>query len=288
VFIMTIQNQLNIANSMKMLQVNNSQSNNAARNLASGNRINRAADDAAGLAVSMKMLTQIGGNSQAVRNVNDGISLIQTAEGALSQTNTMVGRLHMLSVQASNGLLNSTQRGFIQMEVDQILSEINRTAEATDFNGIRPLNGSLAGDNALTLQIGDRDGEMQRFDININSMSAASIGLAGFNVSTQAGAMNALNGTHHATFAISEQRAALGAMQNRLEHTAMSLITTNENMLAANSRIKDADMADEMIRHTTGNVLRQASLALMSHAREQTQGILGLLNDSRQGTTFRA
>jgi flagellin len=281
---MTVRNQLNAASMMSRLAVNNNQVNNSSRNLASGLRVNRAADDAAGLAISMKMQTRIESTHQAIRNANDGISLVQTAEGALEGTHAMLGRLQILSVQAANGTLNDTQRSFIQMEVDNIMSEINRTAESTDFNGIRMLNGSLSGDGALSLQVGAQNGEQVEIDIEIDAMTTAGLGLAGNNVSTQQAARDSIGTSHDAIALVSAQRANLGAVQNRLEHTVNSLITTNENMTAANSRIVDADMAREMINHTRDNILQQSSIALLAHSFNKVAegGIWAIMN---QGAT---
>ena len=284
---MTIQNNLSAVSAMNKLMINANQTRNNMQQLASGSRINRAGNDPAGLAVAMKMQTQIGGTDMAVRNANDGIGLIQTAEGALSETHTMLSRLKMLSVQSSSGLLSSDQRSFIQMEADQIMSEINRISQATDFNGIRPLNGSLAGDGGMVLQIGDRNGEPQQATVNINNMSSAAIGLAGFNISTQNGALNALGLTDNAVNTVSEQRASLGAMQNRLEHTVNSLINTSENLTAAKSRIADADMASSVIENTKNNILRQASLAMLAHAVEQPKGLSTLWDSAAPPRSFR-
>jgi flagellin len=276
---MTIQNNLNAMSALNRLTVSNNQMRTSSASIASGSRINSAANDAAALAISSRMSSQIGGTNQAIRNSLDGISLIQTAESALNSTHAMLGRLQMLSVQSANGILNDTQRGFLQMEADHILSEINRVASATDFNGINLLDGSLSGSNAMRLQIGSNNAREQSFVINIGGMSSHAIGLSGFNISTAQNALNAINSTNSAIDMVSGQRAALGAVQNRLEHTVNSLTNTNENTIAANSRISDTDMASQMINYTTSNILRQVSIAMLAHSINQPQGMLGLVNN---------
>jgi flagellin len=245
--------------------------------IASGSRINSAADDAAGLAISAKMQAQIGGTNMAVRNALDGISMIQTAEGGLHATHDMLGRVQMLSVQAANGTLNDTQRGFIQMEIDQLMSEINRVSSSTNFNGIKLLDGSLSARNGgLNLQIGARSG--QQLNVSINSMSASALGMRGVNVLTQGNAVNAIGSSKNAISLVSGERASLGAMQNRLEHTVSSLINSNENMIAAQSRIADTDMASAIIENTKGRLLQQVAVSMLAHSLQGSQGVLGLLN----------
>ncbi|MDR2558468.1 MAG: flagellin [Oscillospiraceae bacterium] len=282
-------------------------------NIASGSRINRASADAAGLAIAMKMRTQIGGTGQALRNVADGMSLLQTAEGALGGTQTMLGRIEMLSLQAANGTLTNEQRGFIQQEIDQIKSEINRVASATNFNGINLLDGSLSAQNGglelvvdennadipadtdingdleaavkpetgLTLQIGANGVADQRVNIEIEAMSSRALRISGLDVTTAGNALNAINDAARASAAVSEQRAALGAAQNRLEHTANNLITTSYNMTASKSRIADADMAAEIIALTANNIKQQAQIAMMSHDFKNSKGVWNqLLNNT--------
>ena len=255
------------------------QAGKASGNIASGSRINRAAADAAGLAIAMKLGSQVGGTGQAVRNVYDGISLLQTAEGALGGTQEMLGRINELSVQASSGTLNDEQRGFIQMEIDQLKSEIDRVAGSTNFNGINLLDGSRSNANGgLTFQIGANGSEEQRFDVSIESMNSRALGLAALDVRTMNGASDAISMAEKAGTMVSEQRASLGAAQNRLEHTANSLITSSENLTAAQSRIADADMAIEMIALAKNNILQQASVAMLAHKINEPQGMLALLN----------
>jgi flagellin len=258
-------------------------------NIASGSRINRAAADAAGLAIAMKMKSQVGGTGQAIRNVADGISLIQTAEGALGGTQTMLGRMEMLSLQAANGTLTDEQRGFIQLEIDQIKSEINRVSSATNFNNINLLDGSLSRRNGgLALQIGADGVADQRLDVEIEAMSARALGVAGLDVRTAASARDAVGMAGRANAMVSEQRASLGANQNRLEHTANNLITSSYNMTAAQSRIADADMAAEIIALTSNNIKQQAQIAMMAHGLKSSQGVWAQLLNQGTPVSFRA
>jgi len=260
------------------LSVSSNQAGKAQRNIASGSRINRAADDAAGLAISMKMNAQIGGTGQAIRNVADGMSLLQTAEGALGSTQTMLGRMETLSLQASNGTLTDAERGFIQAEIDQIKSEINKVSGSTNFNNINLLDGSLSKENGgLTMQIGADDASENRLNVEMGAMNTNALGISGLNVTSAEGALNAIGSVNNALNMVSEQRAYLGVTQNRLEHTANSLITASENLTASQSRIADADMATEMMEYMTQNILNQAQTAMLAHKINEPQGILQLL-----------
>jgi flagellin len=267
---------MNIAN---RLGAGTNLANRASNNIASGSRINRAANDAAGLAIAMKMQSQIGGSGQAIRNVADGMSLIQTAEGALGGTQAMLGRVEMLSLQAANGTLTDTQRGFIQMEIDQIKSEINRTANATNFNNINLLDGSLSNRNGgLTLQIGADEAAENRLDVNIESMTSTALGIQNLDVRNSRSALDAIGSAGRAIGMVAEQRASLGATQNRLEHTASNLINSSYNLTASKSRIADTDIAKEMIEYTTRNIQNQASIALLAHQIKEPSSFMKLLN----------
>jgi flagellin len=261
------------------LAATSAQTGRTSANIASGSRINRAAADAAGLAIAMKMQSHIGGTGQAIRNVSDGMSLLQTAEGALGGTQEMLGRVEMLSVQAANGTLTDSQRGFIQMEIDQIKSEINRVASSTGFNGISLLDGSLSQKNGgITFQIGADNVPEERFDVEIEAMNSTAIGIAGLNVTTSQSAQSAIESAKRAISFVSEQRASLGAAQNRLEHTVNNLTTASENLTASKSRIADADMALEMTEYMRSNILQQAQIAMMAHKIREPQGLMQLLN----------
>lgn len=275
---MTIRNSLDAMSLANKLSVSSNQAGKSQRNIASGSRINRAADDAAGLAISMKMNAQIGGTGQAIRNVADGMSLLQTAEGALGSTQTMLGRMETLSLQASNGTLTDAERGFIQAEIDQIKSEINKVSGSTNFNNINLLDGSLSKENGgLTMQIGADDASENRLNVEMGAMNTNALGISGLNVMSADNALNAVGSVSNALNMVSEQRAYLGVTQNRLEHTANSLITASENLTASQSRIADADMATEMMEYMTQNILNQAQTAMLAHKINEPQGILQLL-----------
>ncbi|MCL2698386.1 MAG: flagellin [Oscillospiraceae bacterium] len=286
---MTVMNNLGAANTANKLKSTTNQLSKTQSNIASGSGINRAAADAAGLAIAMKMKAQIGGTGEAIRNVADGMSLLQTAEGALGGTQTMLGRMEMLSLQAANGTLNDEQRGFIQMEIDQIKSEINRVSSATNFNGINLLDGSVSQKNGgLTLQIGADGVADQRVDINIEAMNSRALGVSGLDVSTAAGALKAIDEAGRASVMVSEQRASLGAAQNNLEHTAENLITSSYNMTASKSRIADADIAAELISLASSNIKQQAQIAMMAHGLKNSQGVWQQLLNQGSPVSFKA
>ncbi|MCL2634344.1 MAG: flagellin [Oscillospiraceae bacterium] len=271
---------INAMGTINKLNTANSQMKSSSSSIASGTRLNSAADDASALAIAMKMQSQIGGTNQAIRNATSGISLIQIADGALGNTNAMVSRMKELSIQSANGIFGDTERGFMQLEIDQLMSEINRISSTTNYNGIKLLDGSLSGNNSFNLQIGANNASEQRLSININSMNANSIGLRGFNVSTVNGALSSIGMSDSAISLVSGQRASLGATQNRLEHTVNSLMTSNENQIAALSRISDADMAEEMINYTKNSVLKQTAIAMLAHQIREPQGMLSLLQQA--------
>ncbi|GEN50609.1 flagellin N-terminal helical domain-containing protein [Alkalibacterium pelagium] len=322
----------------RLTQANGSRGNSMAK-LSSGLRINRAGDDAAGLSISEKMKNQISGLNQATRNAQDGISLIQTAEGALNETHSILNRMRDLTVQAKNDTNTNEDRLAIQKEMDSLTEEIDRIAGQTQFNTKTLLNGDFAGDgNELSFQIGSNAG--QSIELNIGNMSATGLSLKVDNATLKvsnvvsedgqdaideaqedlvtaqealAAAIDAdANGDHSAlqeavtaaeeTLAaaqeaatvapdfdtvlntidsaitsVSTERANLGATQNRLEHTINNLTTTKENLSEANSRIRDVDMAEEMMEFTKNNILSQASTAMLAQANQMPQGVLQLL-----------
>lgn len=242
--------------------------------LSSGLRINKAGDDAAGLAISEKMRGQIGGLNQAVRNAQDGISLIQTAEGGLNETHSILNRMRELAVQSANDTNTDADRGEIQKEVTALSSEITRIAANTQFNGQELLDGTFT-----TKQFHIGANEDQTVTLSVLDMSAAATGLdvAKVNVSTQVGANDAIGFVDAAITKVSSERAMLGATQNRLDHTINNLTTTSENLTAAESRIRDVDMAKEMMNFTKNNILSQASTAMLAQANQMPQGVLQLL-----------
>jgi flagellin len=231
--------------------------------LSSGFRINRAADDAAGLAISEKLRGQIGGLDQARRNVQDGISLVQTAEGSLTEVHSMLQRVRELSVQFQNGTLATTDRNAITSEVRQLTDEIERIGTTAQFNGIQLLDGRTT---SVTFQVGANDRET--ISATLISLGARAGGIT--TASTLADIDRAIN-------AVSDQRATLGSVQNRLEHTYNNLSVYQENLSASESRIRDVDMAAEMVNFTKNNILQQAGTSMLAQAQQAPQAVLSLL-----------
>ncbi|WP_309088971.1 flagellin [Domibacillus sp.] len=269
---MRINHNIQALNAYRNLGNTNNATSKSLEKLSSGLRINRAADDAAGLAISEKMRSQVRGLDMAERNSLDAISLIQTAEGALASTHDILQRMRELAVQASNDTLEGTDRQAIQDEVTALTAEINRIAETTEFNQKKLLNGDL---QEATFQIGANAD--QTLALSIGNMDADTIGAGSLDFSTNAGAQAGISAIDTAIAKVSEQRSKLGAVQNRLEHTITNLQTANENLTAAESRIRDLDMAEEMTQFTRNNILNQAGQAMLAQANQLPQGILQLL-----------
>ncbi len=269
---MVVQHNLSAMNTSRQLNGVTSSLSKSTEKLSSGYRINRAADDAAGLSISEKMRSQIRGLNKASDNAQDGISLIQVAEGALNETHSILQRMNELATQAANDTNTSTDRKAIQQEVDQLTSEIDRIRSTTQFNTQNLLDGSFSKKN---LQIGSLSG--QSISISVSNMNATSLGVNGLKVSSFSGAGEAMSKIQAAIDKVSTQRSKLGALQNRLEHTINNLDTTSENTQAAESRIRDTDMADEMVQYSKNNILSQAGQSMLSQANQQTQGVLSLL-----------
>ena len=269
-------NNVEAQNAHRQLQMTNQHLSRTMEKLSSGLRINRAADDAAGLAVSEEMRTQIRGMRVASRNALDGVSLVQVADGALVGVNDMLQRVRDLAVQAANGTFSDQQRQNLDQEVQQVMSELARVAQDTEFNGIKILSGSVAtAQSAVTLQVGAQGGQVIAF--TIATMSASDLGVSGLAVSTAASATAALASIDAAIRSANAQRASLGAIQNRLEQTIYRLILTAENLQAAESRIRDADMAAEMIEFTKQQILQQSGTAMLAQANQAPQSVLQLL-----------
>jgi flagellin len=261
-------------NAHRNLGISSDNLGKAMEKLSSGLRINRAGDDAAGLAISEKLRSQVKGLNQAVRNSQDGISLIQTAEGALVETHSILQRIRELSVQAANGTLENDDRGQIQEEVAQLIEEVTRIATATQFNGKQLISGSFAT-SAITFQVGAN--ATQGIGLTIGAMDATALTIGALNVSTQTGADAAILSLDTAIAAVSSQRANLGAVQNRLEHTIANLGVAAENLAASESRIRDVDMALEMVNYTKQQILQQAGTAMLAQANTAPQAVLQLL-----------
>ena len=275
---MRINTNMSAMNTYSRLTSANAAKSGSLAKLSSGLRINKAGDDAAGLSISEKMKNQISGLTQATRNAQDGISLIQTAEGALNETHSILNRMRDLSVQASNGTNSAEDLTAIQDEITSLTTEVDRIATTTDFNGTKLLDGSLATAGAgVTLQIGANNTADEKMEVLIGDMSSAAdgLGLAALDVTADAAA--AIDTIDGAIDLVSAQRSKLGANQNRLEHTINNLTTTKENLSEANSRIRDVDMAEEMMSFTKNNILSQASTSMLAQANQMPQSVLQLL-----------
>lgn len=277
--IMRIQHNIAAMNSYRNLTNNNSALSKNLEKLSSGYRINRAGDDAAGLAISEKMRAQITGLEAAQKNANDAISLVQTAEGALTEVHSMLNRMVELSIQSANGTYDdAVDRANIQKEIRDLNAEIDRISQATNFNGINLLDGSYgAGTTSGTLQIGDTSDSFNQLKVTISATNTTSLGISTIDLSTQTGASAAVTLIKAAINTVSSIRGTLGATQNRLEHTINNLSVQTENITAAESRIRDVDMADEMMAYTKNNILVQASQAMLAQANMVPQGVLQLL-----------
>ncbi|POX35128.1 flagellin Hag [Bacillus sp. Ru63] len=278
---MRINHNIAALNTLNRLSSNNGASQKNMEKLSSGLRINRAGDDAAGLAISEKMRGQIRGLEMASKNSQDGISLIQTAEGALTETHSILQRVRELTVQAGNtGTQDATtDLQAIQDEIDNLLDEVDGISQRTAFNGKNLLDGTQT--NGFTFQIGANKG--QQLTVNIGDMSTAATGLdmlkADYKVTTATAANTdaLLTKVDSAINKVSSERGKLGAVQNRLEHTINNLSASGENLTAAESRIRDVDMAKEMSEFTKNNILSQASQAMLAQANQQPQNVLQLL-----------
>ncbi len=255
--------------------------------LSSGLRINRAADDAAGLAISEGLKSQVNGLNVAQRNAQDGISVIQTAEGALTEVHSILQRVRDLAVQAGNDSNNDDSRAAIKTEIDALGAELTRVAESTNFNGIKLLNGDKP---TLTFQVG-AGSEATEDQISVAMTNLSGLGAiigggpgagggtptTGLDVSTAAAALASIGTIDTEITKVSTARAGLGAAQNRFESTINSLAVSAENLSAAKSRITDTDMASEMVKYTASNILSQAGTAMLAQANQSTQGVLQLL-----------
>jgi flagellin len=269
---MVVQHNLQAMNSNRMLGLTQSTLSKSTEKLSSGYRVNRAADDAAGLAISEKMRRQIRGLTQASRNAQDGISMVQTAEGALNEVHDMLQRMNELAVQASNGTnVASQDKTYINLEVSQLIKEINDVANNTTFNGLSLLKAS----KTITLQIGSEKGHT--LAISLFKLTASGLGVNNVKVSTSATATSAISTIKAAINTLNQKRAKLGAYQNRLEHKIANLDNVVENTTAAESRIRDTDMATEMVKYSNANILQQAGQSMLAQSNQSNQGVLSLL-----------
>ena len=313
---MVVQHNLTAMNSQRMLNVTTGAQAKSTEKLSSGYKINRAADDAAGLSISEKMRRQIRGLTQASANASDGISCVQTAEGALNEVQDMLQRMNELAVKGENGTLTSTDRSYIASEVSQLMSEIDRVKQTTTFNEKSLLDGSFTN---VDLQVGAESTKNDKINVKITSMGTSKLAsatiktskltssliTAGMSASAAATAIvnkfkaygslsaaakaTATNEIKASMFAdlnywakaaikdVSQQRSDLGAIQNRLEHTIANLDNVVENTTAAESQIRDTDMANEMVKFSNNNILAQAGQAMLAQANQSNQGVLSLL-----------
>ena len=270
--IMVVQHNLSAINTNRQMGVVTNALQKSTEKLSSGYKINRAADDAAGLSISEKMRSQIRGLNKASDNAQDGISLIQVAEGALNETHSILQRMNELATQAANDTNTSVDRQSIKDEIKQLNEELDRISSTTQFNKQDLLTGGFSG----KLQVGALEG--QTMDVKISlAVSAKGLNVSTVEVSTNAKAGAAMQSIQDAIESVSKQRSKLGAIQNRLEHTINNLDTNAENTQAAESRIRDTDMADEMVQYSKNNILSQAGQSMLTQANQQTQGVLSLL-----------
>jgi flagellin len=267
-----VNNNIAAFNAYRNLNVTDGAMSKSLEKLSSGLRINRAADDAAGLAISEGLRSQIGGLKVAVRNAQDGVSVVQTAEGALTETHSILQRMRDLAVQASNdGALKDADKTKADAEYQALVAELDDIATKTTFNGTALLDGTYTG---KLFQVGSNAGET--LSLSIGNMDSTTLGATG-DITTQATASAAITAVNAAIETVSTQRANLGAVQNRLEHKINNLNATVENLTASESRIRDTDMAQEMVSFTRSQILSQAGTAMLAQANQSSQGVLQLL-----------
>jgi flagellin len=271
---MVVQHNLTAMNSNRMLGITTSTQAKSTEKLSSGYKINRAADDAAGLAISEKMRRQIRGLTQASTNAQDGISCVQTAEGALAEVHDMLQRMNELAVQAANGTQTSADRSYIDSEIQALKSEINRVASTTTFNEQKLLDGTFTDKG---LQVGAEAEQIISF--SIGGMDTTELDIVDVSVDgdDDDNAQSAITSIKGALKIVSQQRSDLGAIQNRLEHTIKNLDNVVENTTAAESQIRDTDMASEMVKFSNNNILAQAGQAMLAQANQTNQGVLSIL-----------
>lgn len=244
---------------------------NSYNKLSSGNRINSAKDDAAGLAISDRMSSSIAGMNQAIRNTNDGLSMTQTADGALKETTSILQRMRELSVQSGNGIYNDSDRASMNEEFSQLNSELNRISETTSFNGQNLLDGSMDA----SFQVGADGGET--ISTSLGSSGADALGVAELDISTVEGSIAAIEGIDQALASVSEMRGEMGAVQNRFESVASNLSNVSENLSAARSRIADVDIAKQVSELTKSQILEKAGIAVQAQANQSAGLTLALL-----------
>ncbi len=271
-----INTNISALNAHRVLTANDSMLNKSLEKLSSGMRINNASDDAAGLAISQKMLGQVNGLNQAVRNAQDGISMLQTAEGGLNETQNILQRMRELAVQGANDTLTTADRTNIQDELNQLSSEIDRISSNTDFNTTKLLNGGIAT-GGVTFQVGANSGQTINVTVGTATASALTVGSGSITVDSAANASTTITNLDTAIARVSNERSKLGAYINRLSHTITNLGVQSENINAAKSRIQDLDMAREVVNMSKSQILSQSATSMLSQANQSSQGVLSLL-----------
>lgn len=277
---MRINNNLMAMNTHRQLTINNSSAQKSIEKLSSGFRVNRAGDDAAGLSISEKMRGQIRGLNQASRNAQDGISMIQTAEGSLQEAQAILQRMRELAVQSANDTNVSVDRAALQNEVTELVTELGRIKDNTQFNTQNLLDGTTGVSGSVVIHVGANTGESMTLGFTTKGIDLTDIvgtDLAGLSIATQADADGAIATIQTAIDDVSAGRSLLGAYQNRLEHTIKNLDNASENLQAAESRVRDVDMAKEMMEFTKQNILQQAATAMLAQANQAPQSVLQLL-----------
>jgi flagellin len=280
---MIINHNMRAMNAQRNMGINVGNASKSMEKLSSGLRINRAGDDAAGLSISEKMRAQIRGLDQAAKNSQDGISMIQTAEGGLNETHSILQRMRELATQASNDTNVTADRTSIKSEIDDLSKEISRIGQQTQFNTQNILNAGAVDTTesavgtaiGINLQVGANCG--QSITVTFSSMNATTLAVSGLDISTHAAATAAISTINVAIEAVSTERAKYGAVQNRLEHTIANVDNSSENLQSAESRIRDVDMAKEMMAYSKNNILQQAAQSMLGQANQSTQGVLQLL-----------
>ena len=289
---MRIQHNITALNAHRNLSNNNSFVGKNLEKLSSGYKINRAGDDAAGLAISEKMRAQITGLETAQKNAQDGVSLVQTAEGALTEVHSMLNRMVELATQSANGTYSTLNRGEMQKEIEQLKTEINRISDSANFNGKFLFNAASGATEKITLHVGETSADFNQIGVTLGRMHCDAMGgtiqatgankgqmklVKDIDITDVTGAKEAIDIANGAIDAISSMRSTFGALQNRLDHTINNLGVQTENITAAESRIRDVDMAKEMMAYTKNNILVQASQAMLAQANQVPQGVLQLL-----------
>lgn len=273
---LSVQTNVSSLNAQSNVEKSQGQLNTAMSRLSSGLRINNARDDAAGLSISSKLSAEVRSLGQAQRNANDGISMLQTAEGALNEVNGMLQRMRELAVQSANGTLGSSERQSLNDEFSALKSEIDRITSVTEFNGTTLLDGTLS--SGVTFQVGSDNTDNDRITVSVADSDATALGIAtSVGISSLSGARNALSVIDTAIARVSDRRGDLGAAQNRLFTTINNLASTKENLVAANSRIQDADVATEAAALSASNIRLQAGVAVLAQANQQPALALSLI-----------